>query len=236
MNVYLFKLGLMIVYIIKTFILCVRIYKMDLTRKKPCVWVPSQAIEQLFHGRDENSDYTDIAISFQMHFQIIIMQESSDDIFKEISKLHFIQRAGNMRKQWIGLLNVCLAHLSMQEGVSICVMRVKWRKANGILQELNAVPLNCWSAPFLRTRESRFLLVLLLISLNLWMFGFRYFLCISLFNFEVFMHVYSEKKSNFQCTPTRTNSTIPSQHNPPNFTPSHLLKNNPLSTMLSICM
>lgn len=161
------------------------------------------------------------------------MQESSDDIFKEISKLHFIQRAGNMRKQWISLLNVCLAHLSMQEGVSICVMRVKWRKANGILQELNAVPLNCWSAPFLRTGESRFLLVLLLISLNLWMFGFRYFLRISLFNFEVFMHVYSEKKCNFQCTPTRTNSTILSQHNPPNFTP---FKNNPLSTMLSICM
>lgn len=139
--------------------------------------------------------------------------------FKEISKLHFIQRAGNLRKQWIDLLNVCLAHLSMQEGVSTCVMRVKWRKANGILQELNAVPLNCGSAPFLKTGESRFFLVLLLISLNLWMFGFRYFLCISLFNFEVFMHVYSEKKSIFQCTPTHTNSTIPSQHNPPNFTP-----------------
>lgn len=121
----------------------------------------------------------------------------------------------------------------MQEGVSICVMRVKWRKANGILQELNAVPLNCGSAPFLKTGESRFFLVLLLISLNLWMFGFRYFLCISLFNIEVFMHVYSEKKSIFQCTPpTLIQPYLPSITLPT----SHLLKNNPLSTMLSVCM
>lgn len=152
---------------------------------------------------------------------------------KEISKLHFIQRAGNLRKQWINLLNVCLAHLSMQEGVSICVMHVTWRKANGILQELNAVPLNCWSAPFLKTGESRFLLVLLLISLNLWMFRFRYFfpfLCLIL----KFSCMYTVKRNLFSSAHPTTliQPYLPSITLPT----SHLLKNNPLSTMLSVCM
>lgn len=74
---------------------------------------------------------------------------------------------------------------------------------------------------------------LFLIFLNLWMFGFRYFLCISLFNFEVFTHLYNEKYLFPSAhPPTLIQPYLPSI----TLTTSHLLKNNPLSTMLSICM
>lgn len=40
--------------------------------------VPSQATEQLFQGRDEDPACTEVPVSSQMHFYIIIMQEHSD--------------------------------------------------------------------------------------------------------------------------------------------------------------
>lgn len=42
---------------------------------------PSQGAEQLFQGIDEDPDCTVVAISSQLHFYIIIMQENDDFFF-----------------------------------------------------------------------------------------------------------------------------------------------------------
>lgn len=47
--------------------------------------VPSQATEQLFQGRDEDPACTEVPVSSQMHFYIIIMQEHSDFFLKSLN-------------------------------------------------------------------------------------------------------------------------------------------------------
>lgn len=71
-------------------------YRFDL--RDPCVGVPSLAAEELFRGRNDDLDCTDVPISSQMDFNITIMQETRV-LFFLIFELLFICRAGNLRRQ-----------------------------------------------------------------------------------------------------------------------------------------